>query len=121
MMRALPFLLFLLFNTYSIAADKRPRTLDDMFTFTQFSDPQISPDGTLVVYVITSVDLPGNKTSSNLWLAATDGKTPPRQLTTTPKKDRHPRWSPDGKHILFESNRGTNNQLWVIDLSGGEA
>src|SRR5207249_5581609 len=59
--------------------------------------------------------------SSNLWLAATDGKTPPRQLTTTPKKDRHPRWSPDGKHILFESNRGANNQLWVIDLSGGEA
>src|SRR5262249_38306729 len=37
------------------------------------------------------------------------------------KKDRHPRWSPDGKHILFESTRGTDAQLWLIALHGGEA
>ena len=45
----------------------------------------------------------------------------PRQLTTTTKKDRHPRFSPDGRRILFESNRSGENQLWLIDLSGGEA
>jgi dipeptidyl aminopeptidase/acylaminoacyl peptidase len=37
------------------------------------------------------------------------------------KKDRHPRWSPDGKQILFESNRSGDNQLWLIALDGGEA
>src|ERR1700745_3138541 len=119
-MRALILLLPLLMNTPAAAADKRPMTLDDMFAFKRVSDPQISPDGTQVVYVITTVDLPGNKTTSNLWLAATDGKSPPRQLTNAQKKDRHPRWSPDGKRILFESNRSNNNQLWVIDLAGGE-
>src|SRR5262249_16004292 len=37
------------------------------------------------------------------------------------KADRHPRWSPDGTKILFESTRSGDSQLWVIDLSGGEA
>jgi dipeptidyl aminopeptidase/acylaminoacyl peptidase len=103
-------------------AAKRPMTVDDLFKFKRVADPQISPDGRLVVYAVTTVtDAAGNKTSSNLWLADADGKSPPRQLTTTDKKDRHPRWSPDGRRILFESNRSGDGQLWVIDLAGGEA
>lgn len=111
----------LMSTTLSVADDKRPMTIDDLFAFKRISDPQISPDGKWVVYVVTTVDLPGNKTSSNLWLAASDANTPARQLTTTTKKDRHPRWSPDSKRILFESSRSGSNQLWIIDLSGGEA
>src|SRR5579883_1401831 len=102
------------------AEGKRPMTIDDLFRFKRVSDPQISPDGKLVVYVVGTVDLDGNKSFSTLWLASTD-KGEPRQLTNTTKKDRHPRWSPDGKHILFESNRSGDNQLWIIDLTGGEA
>jgi dipeptidyl aminopeptidase/acylaminoacyl peptidase len=102
------------------AEGKRPMRIDDLFRFKRVSDPQISPDGKLVVYVLTTVDLDGNKSSSSLWLAPTD-KGEPRQLTNSPKKDRHPRWSPDGRHILFESNRSGDNQLWLIDLAGGEA
>ncbi len=102
------------------AEGKRPMTIDDLFRFQRVSDPQISPDGKLVVYVVGGVDLNANSISSTLWLAATD-KGELRQLTTTTKKDRHPRWSPDGKHILFESNRSGDNQLWMIDPAGGEA
>ena len=105
-----------------VAADaKRPMKVDDLFRFKRVSDPQISPDGKTVAYVVGEVDLAGNKSSSSIWLAASDGKTPPRQLTNTTKKDRHPRWSPDGTKLLFESNRGGDTQLWVIDLNGGEA
>src|SRR5439155_12299335 len=43
------------------------------------------------------------------------------QLTNTNTKDRHPRWSPDGKYLLFESNRSGSGELWVIALDGGEA
>ncbi|MGH7225442.1 MAG: TolB family protein, partial [Gemmataceae bacterium] len=99
------------------AEGKRPMTIDDLFRFKRVSDPQISPDGKHVVYVVGTVDLDANSISSTLWLAPTD-KGEPRQLTNTSKKDRHPRWSPDGKHILFESNRGGSNQLWIIDLDG---
>lgn len=107
----------------AFAADKkRPMTVEDLFKFKRVSDPQISPDGKQVVYVVGTVDMEANKIPSSLWIAATDGKGEPRQLTNTPgKKDRHPRWSPDGKRILFESNRGGETQLWVIGLDGGEA
>jgi dipeptidyl aminopeptidase/acylaminoacyl peptidase len=105
------------------AAEKRQMTIDDLYKFQRVSDPQISPDGTQVVYVVGTITDPAkNKSKSNLWLAATDAKTPPRQLTTTDKKDSHPRWSPDGKMILFESTRSAGEpQLWSIDVGGGEA
>jgi dipeptidyl aminopeptidase/acylaminoacyl peptidase len=104
------------------AEGKRPMKLEDLFKFKRVSDPQISPDGKWVVYAVGTVDLEGNKIPSALWLAPTDGKGEPRQLTNAPgKKDRHPRWSPDGKQILFESNRSGDTQLWLIGLDGGEA
>jgi dipeptidyl aminopeptidase/acylaminoacyl peptidase len=101
---------------------KRPMVIDDLFRFKRVSDPQISPDGKKVVYVVGIVDMAANRVPSSLWLAATDGKTTPQQLTNAAgKKDRHPRWSPDGRRILFESNRSGQTQLWVIGLGGGEA
>ncbi len=102
------------------AETRRAMTIDDLFRFQRVSDPQISPDGKTVAYVLTTVDLAGNSSSSAIWLVPTAGGEP-RQFTNTTKKDRHPRWSPDGKRILFESNRSGSNQLWVIDLAGGEA
>src|SRR5262249_54134289 len=101
-------------------AAKRPMKIDDLFAFKRVSDPQVSPDGKTVAYVVGTADLSANKISSAIWLAPTDGAEP-RQPTNSGKKDRPPRWSPDGKKILFESNRGGSMQLWVIDLSGGEA
>jgi dipeptidyl aminopeptidase/acylaminoacyl peptidase len=104
------------------AADKsRPMKLDDLFRLKRVSDPQVSPDGKHVAYVLATVDLSGNKISSSIWLAPT-GKGEPRRLTNSGgKRDRAPRWSPDGKYVLFESNRGGGTQLWLIALDGGEA
>jgi dipeptidyl aminopeptidase/acylaminoacyl peptidase len=99
----------------------RPMTIDDLFAFKRVADPQISPDGKWVVYQVGTVDLAANKTTTNLWIAASEGKSPPKQLTASTKADRHPRWSPDGTKILFESTRSGDSQLWVIDLTGGEA
>jgi dipeptidyl aminopeptidase/acylaminoacyl peptidase len=103
-----------------LADGKRPMRVDDLFRFKRVSDPQLSPDGKTVAYVLATVDLDKNSSSSALWLAPTE-KGEPRQFTGTTKKDKHPRWSPDGKKILFVSNRGGEDQLWVIDTAGGEA
>src|SRR5262245_23585979 len=97
------------------AEGRRAMKLDDLFRFQRVADPQISPDGKHIVYVITSVDLADNKTTSALWVAPTD-KGAPRALTNPGpgKKDRNPRWSPDSRRVLFDSTRSGESQLWVI-------
>src|SRR5262245_30558126 len=99
----------------------RPMAVPDLFAFKRVADPQVSPDGKFIAYQVGAVASAGTKSSTNLWVVATDGKAAPRQLTTSTKSDRHPRWSPDGTRILFESNRSGDSQLWVIDVGGGEA
>jgi dipeptidyl aminopeptidase/acylaminoacyl peptidase len=104
------------------AADKRRAfKVEDLFKLKRVSGPAVSPDGQWVAYSVTSVDLDANSSSACIWVASASGKGEPRQLTNTDKKDLNPRWSPDGKHLLFESSRSGSMQLWVIALDGGEA
>src|SRR5437660_1506857 len=102
------------------AEGKRAMAVEDLFRFKRVADPQISPDGKQVAYGLTTVDLAGNRTQTSIWLAPT-GVGSARQLTNAAKHDRHPRWSPDGQRLLFESDRSGETQLWVIDVGGGEA
>lgn len=108
-------------------AGTRPMEIDDLFRFQRVAEPQLSPDGRWVVYQVGQIDLETRKTTTSLWLATTDrlgvgGATTPRRLTEpVQKNDRHPRWAPDGRRILFESDRSGTSQLWVIDIHGGEA
>ena len=101
-------------------AAPRPMTFDDLVACHRLSGPQVSPDGKWVAYVATDADKAANKTDSDIWLVPADGGTP-RRLTNSPKHDRHPTWSPDGRWIAFESNRGGDFQVWVIPSDGGEA
>jgi dipeptidyl aminopeptidase/acylaminoacyl peptidase len=122
MKRLMAMLLVLLVGVAPAAGegrDRRVMTIDDLLRFQRVSDPQISPDGKWVAYVVTTVDRDNNRTNADLWLAPVNGGSP-RQLTASPKHDRHPRWSPDGKQLLFESNRGEGSQLFLLDLEGGE-
>lgn len=119
--RAALWLSFAALTLAAFAAEKRPLTLDDMFTLKRVSDPQVSPDGRHVVYVVTEVLKAENRTQSHLWLADTTGGGL-RQLTSSAKNERHPRWSPDGRWIAFESNRaGDDYQIFVLPIAGGEA
>src|SRR5579871_3798786 len=112
----------LIFAVTVNSAERHPMKFDDLAGCTRVSDPQISPDGKWVVYVSGSVDKDANKIPASLWIAPANGSEHPRRLTNAAgRKDGHPRWSPDGKSILFQSNRSGDSQLWMISLEGGEA
>ncbi len=98
----------------------RAMTIDDLLAVKSVSDPQASPDGKLVAYVVSEVDRAAEKSNSDLYLVQVAGGEP-RRLTTSPGADNHPRWSPDGKTIAFNSTRGGSMQVWLLPVDGGEA
>ncbi len=102
-----------------LAQPKRPMQIDDLSRIKRVSDPQLSPDGKRIAFVITEMDKPNNKSSSDIWLIPSTGGDPVR-LTNAHKHDRHPRWSPDGKWIAFESNRSSSYQIYLTSPDGGE-
>lgn len=104
--------------TIAGAQTQRPMQLEDLFAIQRVSDPQLSPDGKTVAYTVTVVNKEANTTNSDIWLVPVSGG-PPSQLTNSPKHDRHPRWSPDGSLILFESNRTGTFQIYAINARTG--
>src|SRR5262249_37772992 len=118
-MKRIAVLVLLLLPVGALAGEKtRPMKVDDLFRFKRIADPEVRPDGRWVVYQLGPVNLEANKVVPNLGLGSTDKGATPKPLTASGKAVRHPRWSPDGKSILFESNRGGSTQLWIIDLAG---
>jgi dipeptidyl aminopeptidase/acylaminoacyl peptidase len=84
---------------------RRGVTAEDYFSFEFAGDPQLSPDGKWVAYVVTTIDQRQNRRVSNIWLAGVDGSRAPRQFTASPQSSNSPRWSPDGQWLAFLSAR----------------
>jgi len=99
---------------------KKPFSLEALYSVKSVRDPQVSPDGKWVAFVVTSYDLFESKRNSDIFVVSIDGKELVR-LTTHEGADFHPRWSEDGRFIYFLSDRKDGIQLWKIPISGGEA
>jgi dipeptidyl aminopeptidase/acylaminoacyl peptidase len=102
------------------APGTQPMTFDDFISLKRVSDPQISPKGDLIAFVVTEMNKEGNTSNSDIWIIPARGGEP-WKLTSSPKGDSNPRWSPDGKKIAFISTRKGSPQIWMIDPKGGEA
>src|SRR5256714_13508137 len=83
-----------------------------------------SPDGTSIAFSPTiNPDLIQGVTSDIYLLKLTDDSI--KKIVATPGPDNNPRFSPDGKEIVFTSAMGqklsfaTNSRLAIVGIDGG--
>jgi dipeptidyl aminopeptidase/acylaminoacyl peptidase len=107
---------------FTLAAPASAFTASDLVQLRRVSDPQASPDGRLVAFVLRETDMEADRGRTDLWLVETGAAKPlARRLTQNPATDSSPRWSPDGRHVYFLSSRSGSSQVWRLSLDGGEA
>ncbi len=116
--------LSLLFFSFIVAvplsAQKKAFTIEDLYKVKGVGSPVLSHDGATLAFTVTTNDLYKSKSNTDIYLVDADGSNL-RQLTTNPKADYNPIWSPDDKGIYFVSTRSGSEQLYYLPLSGGEA
>jgi len=101
-------------------ANKRAIKAEDLFSIESVSDPRISPKKNEAIFVKTHIDEELNDYISNLYHLDLNSDEI-SQWTFDKKRVSQPRWSPDGKQLLFLSNRDEKNQLYLLRTDGGEA
>ena len=100
----------------------QPFTVDDLVRLKRLSDPQVSPDGRYVAFVLRETDMEANKGRTHIWLRdLTQRDQPSRRLTQSEANDSSPRWAPDSRTLYFISTRSGNAQIWRLSMAGGEA
>src|SRR5947207_7712405 len=124
-MRRLIFLLSLIAGFSHAAAQKRNITEKDLFDFVWIGDPQSSPDGMRVAFVRVTTNEKKEGYNTSIWVVPTAGGEQPHQLTKG-EHDAAPRWSPDGKYLLFvrateKDGKPEPPQLAILPMSGGDA
>src|SRR5688572_27414094 len=92
-------LITLVFIVSLASAQKRNITEKDLFNYVWVVDAQISPDGSRVAFVRVTVNEKKDGYDTSIWTASTVNNET-HQLTTG-TRDSSPRWSPDGKYLVF--------------------
>ncbi len=115
-------IIIIIFFFTSLSANSKPMTMVDLLNVPSVSGGQLSPNGESIIYVKINSSWEENTNISSIWQANVNGGSP-RQLTTNATNAISPEWSPDGKSILFISNRANDDnwQIYLLSISGGEA
>jgi Tol biopolymer transport system component len=85
-------------------------------------NPTVSPSGTHLAYTESWID-------TNIYRADGPGFSatgvpgpfgPPQKIVASSREDHSPAISPDGRQIVFASNRTGYTELWISTIDGGE-
>jgi len=94
------------------------------------SQPAWSPDGKSIAFVSNRTKEPDSNSNSDIWVVAADNNDKGStllQLTTNPREDDSPVWSPDGKNIAYTTITAPMKVMWyatnnlsIISSKGGK-
>jgi len=104
---------------------KDPVKVTDMLKIKTPGNVTISKDGSKAAFILTTIEPDGDskteyKYVTQIWIAATDGSSAPKQLTSK-ENSSQPAFSPDGKQIAFSRFVDGKPQIFLLPLDGGEA
>src|SRR5438094_4530495 len=119
------FVIFFALGAGAIFAQKRTITEKDLFDFVWIGDPQVSPDNSVVAFVRVTVNEKKEGYNTSIWSVPVAGDEAPHQLTKG-DHDSTPRWSPDGKFLLFlrateKEGKPEPAQLAILPTGGGDS
>jgi len=99
----------------SQSSQKHPFTFEDMMGLKRVGAPVPSPDGKWVLFDCEDVDLAANTKISHLWIVPASGGES-RRLNQTANHEERPRFSPDGKRLIWTSKATDPTQIWMCDF-----
>ncbi|MEO6878289.1 MAG: hypothetical protein ABI205_07405, partial [Gemmatimonadaceae bacterium] len=97
-------------------------TNEDLRHTRDLRDPQLSPDGRLVLVSVTEPT--ADSAATHVWIVDREAGTSHQLTFQAPGATRgesQARWAADGRSVFFTARRGRNSQLFQLPMAGGEA
>lgn len=109
-----------LLSGFPLGAQKKMLDAEALWKLQRVQEPALSPDGKTLAFVVRKFDIEGNNSTRHIYTVPMEGGTP-KAITTQGTLNERPKWTPDGKQIVFVSNRGGDAQVWRMAPDGSGA
>jgi dipeptidyl aminopeptidase/acylaminoacyl peptidase len=117
----LPALAVIALAVSTAAQGRRPMRIDDLITAVRLGDLDLSPDGRTVAFVRTATDPATGRRNADIWIVPADGSAAPRALVAGEASESAPRYTADGRRLVYVSTAGGSPQVWVAAADGSGA
>lgn len=94
-------------------------TPEILLSFGRLSGVDVSPDKQQILYGVSYISVPENKSNREIMVMDADGSNR-RQLTRTATSERDAVWTAGGKEIAFLSNESGSSQIWEMNADGSD-
>lgn len=92
-------------------------TPEILMSFGRVSGAELSPDKQKILFGVTYVSVPENKSNRELFVMNVDGSDK-QQITHTSKSEQNAVWLNGGEQIAFLTSESGSSQIWIMNADG---